>query len=203
MTTIEMIPVFKDLVLAFAAIITVCIAINGLNTWKRELRGKAVFSKSHELIHSAYKLRDEIAKARNPWISLHEIGDAVPIKTDLEQAEEMQKVYAKRWSYVLSALSEYEAQMLQAEALWGPKIKEVTSSLKRCATDLYVAMGEDVGNLASGGQSFKADPEYADEVRTTVRDIKHKNNKFTSRIEDSIQELEARLRNNLQWSTRV
>ena len=58
MTTVELITAGKDIALAGAAIVTATVAIKGLNTWARQLRGTADFETARAMSKVTYKLRD-------------------------------------------------------------------------------------------------------------------------------------------------
>lgn len=72
MSTVEYITAFKDICLASAAIITTTVAIFGLRSWSKEIRGKADFDVARGLIRATYKLRDEISYSRSPFTSANE-----------------------------------------------------------------------------------------------------------------------------------
>ncbi len=58
----------KDVLVGLAAIVTACVAIIGLNKWKRELEGKADFEAGRCLIQATYKLRDATSICRSPFM---------------------------------------------------------------------------------------------------------------------------------------
>lgn len=73
-----MITAIKDIALSGAAITTATVAILGLKSWSRELKGKAEFEVGRALILATYKLRDELKYARSPCTSGYEFPEDYP-----------------------------------------------------------------------------------------------------------------------------
>jgi len=149
--SVEYITVFKDVCLSVAAIVTASVAIYGLRSWKKELSGKANFEVARGLIRSTYRLRDEISYGRSPFTSAHEFPKGYdPLnKAPEKEAEAWSHVFTNRWKPIAEAVQEFDAQTLEAEALWGSDIKDMSFELRRCATTLRVAMEAVVSNEAS------------------------------------------------------
>jgi hypothetical protein len=117
---IVIIPAIKDIILIFAAIITAMVAIKGLRSWSRELRGKADFELARNLIRSTYKLRDELSYCRSPLKLINELPEGYdPTKRSPSgEAEAYAYFYANRFKPVAVAYQEFETQALEAEALY-------------------------------------------------------------------------------------
>src|SRR5690606_35892700 len=124
--TVEVFSIVKDVVLACAGAITAFVAYSGLEKWHKELRGKANFEVARELIKSIYKLRDEVAYCRSPFIASAEFPESyrgsLNSYTPEERGQAWAHVYLKRWESVGEASRNFEAAILEAEALWGTKI---------------------------------------------------------------------------------
>ena len=188
----EIITATKDIVLIFAAIITAHVAIKGLQSWSRELKGKADFEVARNLIRSTYKLRDEFVYCRSPWIPVSEFPSSYDPsnKSANREAEAYSFIYVNRWKPVASALQEFETQALEAEALWGTDIKPKTDELRQCARNLQVSIEALISDKAGNGESFKSDPEFKEEVESVVMEIKKKDNPFTMKINNTIRDIE-------------
>ncbi|QPB83540.1 hypothetical protein CWC22_011300 [Pseudoalteromonas rubra] len=123
MSTTEIITAIMNIVLSGAAITTATVAILGLKSWSRELKGKAEFEVGRALILATYKLRDELKYARSPWICGYEFPEDYPRNSDEITAEieanAHAHIYSKRWKPVAEAIQEFETQALEGEALWG------------------------------------------------------------------------------------
>ena len=198
LATLEIISAFKDIILACAALVTASIAVYGVKSWSRELKGKASFEVARGLIRATYKLRDELGYSRSPWTSLSEFPkDYSPMpkdRTPKKEAEAWAYVFNNRWRPVAEAQLEFEAQVLEAEALWGSDIKLKTNELKQCARNLRVAMEAIVVNEANDKENFKSDKEFGKEIEADVWAIKEDNNKLSQKIKDAVLGIEESVR---------
>ncbi|MCD4813731.1 hypothetical protein K8S19_08585 [bacterium] len=65
MTCSELIVLIKDVILTGAAI---AVAITGLNTWKRQLKGKFEYDLCRRILVTLFKYRDAIDGVRHPFM---------------------------------------------------------------------------------------------------------------------------------------
>lgn len=167
---VEYITGIKDICLSIAAITAAMVAISGLKSWKKELRGRADFEIARSLIRATYKLRDEITYSRSPFTSANEFpAEYDPLdKTSDNEAEAWAFVFTNRWKPIANAIQEFEAQTLEAEALWGQEIKDTAFELKRCSQSLRAAMEVMVSNKASNNEDFKADKEFGKKIKSEL-----------------------------------
>ncbi|MCD8523186.1 MAG: hypothetical protein LRY66_07365 [Saccharospirillaceae bacterium] len=196
MTSLEIISVTKDIILIFAAIATAHVAINGLQSWSRELKGKADFEVARNLIRSAYKLRDELRYCRSPWVTMDEFPEDYDSnnKTPEIEAKAYAFIYSNRWKPVATALQNFETQALEAEALWGSEFKPKTDELRQCARNLQVALEADISNKASGGENFRCDPEFGKTIKSEIWATHDDKNDLTLKISHAINEIEKNIR---------
>lgn len=196
MISYEIITATKDIILIFAAIVTAHVAIKGIQSWSRELKGKADFEVARDLIRSTYKLRDELSYCRSPWIPLNEFPENYdPTKrTATGEAEAYSFIYTNRWKPVASALQEFETQSLEAEALWGANFKPKTDELRQCARNLQVSIESLISNKANDGESFRSDPDFKKTVEYEVMEIQKKENPLTLKIYGAIKNIENEIR---------
>lgn len=196
MISIEIISVTKDIIVIFAAIATAHVAIKGLQSWSRELKGKADFEVARSLIRSVYKLRDELKYCRSPWITLGEFPeDYDPNKKTSEiEAKAYAFIYGNRWKPVATALQDFESQALEAEALWGSDFKPKTDELRQCARNLQVALEADISNKANDGENFKCDPEFGKTIKSEISAIHDDKNPLTLKIGSAINDIEKEIR---------
>ncbi len=192
----------KDIILSIAAITTSIVAIVGLTSWKREMKGSADFDVARAFIRSAYKLRDELRMARSPFYSNAEYPEGYSDNLMEQSPQDAAKAWAyafqNRWKPVSEAVLEFEAQAIEAEVLWGGDIKTHANELKQCAYNLRAAMEAFVSNKASGGENFKSDQVFAKKVKSDVMLIKETENELSKAITTSIQKLETYIRPKLK-----
>ncbi|MBO2696781.1 hypothetical protein [Shewanella algae] len=204
MSTTEIITAIKDIALAGAAITTATVAILGLKSWSRELKGKAEFEVGRALILATYKLRDELKYARSPWYSGYEFPKDYPRNSDERTADIEANAYAhiyyKRWKPVAEAIQEFEAQALEGEALWGKPMRDKTNEMKQCARNLQVSIDAFIHNKAKDGESFKNDRKFGESVQADVWAANNDKNKLTIQISNAVQALEEEIRPHLKRS---
>jgi hypothetical protein len=67
----------KDIFTVLASITAGIVAIIGLQTWKKQLKGKTEYELAQRLLMAVYKIRDAIYYVRNPFMSAGEINQAL------------------------------------------------------------------------------------------------------------------------------
>jgi len=123
-------------------------------------------------MRSAYGLRDAIFNCRAPLVVAAEFppgyknqGNRPSVK---EEMEAWGFVFKNRWGGVVAMLREYDARSLEAEAIWGVDARTVTQPLSECVSTLYAAIESYMDDLASEGDIFRADRDFAKKVRSEV-----------------------------------
>lgn len=189
----EAVTIVKDIILSIAAVFTVGIAVYGIRSWSRELRGKTSFEVARQLLKSAYKLRDAISSARARFISAGEFpegyGKALAHQSSKEEAEAFHNVYKNRWEPIWDALQEFDAATLEAEAIWGGSIKEKAEGYRACLNTLDSSRDFYISYLQSGRRNLDDDfyqkiykdlhasrdseDELSKEIRTTLENIEN------------------------------
>jgi hypothetical protein len=192
MTPIEISTLIKDAVVAIAAAVTATVAVRGLSTWNRELRGKATFEVARSLAKAAYRLRDEINLCRTPFLAAAEFPEGYGSKkTAAEVANGLAHVYGTRWNKVWDALQNFDTNTLEAEAIWGAEVRVRTDALRRCVTELRIAIDAMIEDAAVGGANFDSDKAFGLEMRSKVSTASSKDNTLTKNIESAIKGIEA------------
>jgi hypothetical protein len=174
----------KDVILALAGVITAWVAVRGINKWRDEMTGKNEYDVARSLIRAAYRLRDEIRFARAPMIWAHEFKDTE------DRVQGYRNVYSARFAPVAKAVEEFDTCTLEAEALWGQKIRGVTDPLRFCVGELQSAIEAFINDKVSGGEDFKADREFGKQIRAKVSDIGEKDNPLSQKIRDAVKGIE-------------
>ena len=191
----------KDIVLATAGGVTAFVALSGLKRWKEELQGKAGFEVARSVALATYRLRDEIHSCRSPLVSGPEFPDWYhqrANRTPEEEAEAWSHVYKNRWEPVKAATSEFDAQVLEGEALWGKAFREKTDLLRSCVQELRVAIEEVLEYKTSGGTYFGFDKNWAQQMRRIVSGTPtSKDNPMSDRVAAAVDSIEKELRKHL------
>ncbi len=192
----EAVACIKDAVVALSALGTVTVAVYGVTQWKNEIKGKERFEAAKRLMRAAYKLRDRMQEARNPFIPVGEFPDQSAYSTGAspqERAKGLAHVYEQRWWRVAEVLSELDEATFEAEVLWGEDIKVKAERLKDCARRLYAAFKTNI-TLVAQSSSSGSDNDLQDEIRKIVSWGSEKPDKFEEEVKEKIGDIEKTLR---------
>jgi hypothetical protein len=137
----EAIGTFKDVVLATAAFVGMLVAVSGLNTWNRQLKGAVEYELTRRLLKCTYRLREAIKGVRNPMMLAEEqvVQDG---ERQLSRAEALHRgttnAYQARWEKVTTARDDLRTELLEAEVVWNSAIYEKFSPLFTLQDELFV-----------------------------------------------------------------
>lgn len=182
---------------AAGAVATAMIAWVGVKNWRQQLHGQTEYELARRLLRSVYRVRDAVLSARSPWIDAGEMvmaltasgADLDSIKSEEFSRHGTRAAYALRWNRIRDALSDMDADVLEAEVLWGQELRETLKPIDEITTSLYLAM--------------RQEPRLSSELRPGVRDrelqdvlfgVTNETSPFTSRVEQAIRRAEAYLR---------
>ncbi len=143
----------KDLLTALAAAVGAIVAILGLNTWRRQLRGHTEYELARRYLRAALRVRDAISTVRNPFMNYVDktvpakSTDAGPQAESLNRAESTRLAYADRWQRLDSARSDLRLEAIEAEVLWGSQALAVLEPLNRAIGELYSSLSSHLDRL--------------------------------------------------------
>ena len=130
MTCAEIVTLLKDLVLSGAAITGAAVAVKGLGTWQRQLKGQSEYELSRRILVSVFKYRDAINGVRHPAMWAYEMPSPPEEEAARMSREQIRfygtsKAYQARWDKVQTERTSLYADLLEAEAIWGAELKEL------------------------------------------------------------------------------
>ncbi|MHB8471391.1 MAG: hypothetical protein ACYDC8_00810 [Gammaproteobacteria bacterium] len=138
----EVITVTKDAVLTIGAIVASYVALRGLNTWNRQLKGGVEYDLTRRLLRCTYKLREAMKGVRNPVM----FGGEIPNPPE-EEGKEMSaderryygtsQAYQRRWDKVSEVRNELQTELLEGEVIWGKVIHEKFEPLFALQRELF------------------------------------------------------------------
>ena len=142
MANIEIIAIIKDVVLASAAITGAIVAVKGLGTWRRQLKGQFEYELSRRILVSLFKCRDAINGVRHPAIWAFETPSPPEDEARKMSHEQLRfygtsKAYQTRWDKVQQQKMALYADLLEAEAVWGEKLNELFKSVFNLERELF------------------------------------------------------------------
>lgn len=201
MPTPDCVSAISDIVIAIAALVTAGVAVKGLDTWSEQLKGTAHFEVARSLVKATYKLRNAIADFRSPLIHGVEFpeGFSVTRGSSEERAEAYLYVFRERWKPISESIQEFDAQSLEAEALWGEEVSANTETLRRLVWNLWIAVDCYVENERTGGENFKCDPNFGVSTRSKVfASPNATDNILSNEIATAIKAIEASIKPHLR-----
>jgi len=102
-----------SIVTALSAVGTVLVAVYGLKTWRKQLKGSLEYEISKRLLLQAYKIREAVKHVRSPFLERGEAGE-IPENATWEEA-----VYRERWKGVVEAFAGFDEALLEGTIIWG------------------------------------------------------------------------------------
>jgi hypothetical protein len=185
-------PIIENAATAVAVLGGAGIALAGLNTWKKQLRGQTDYDLARRLMKAVYKVRNEIQEVRSPWIMGSETEKAVKtmglegFDKDNEQ-KQMGAVYELRYQRVAACWVELETAVLEAEATWGSEWTGVIKDLEACVRELRSAFRLFVLEYERPGSS----PEKQKEISDIINSRRDKSkDKFAQEIDAAVRKFE-------------
>lgn len=202
MCATDIITAINNLVVSGAALTTATVAILGLKSWSRELKGKTEFEVGRSLISATYKLRDEMRYARSCYVRGYEFPEDYPKnlndRTPEIEADAYSYIFSERSNQVAEALQELEIQALEGEAIWGQPIRNKTNAMKQCAMNFYVSIEAFINNERLSGVNFREDPAFRKSIRADVFGGNDDQSELTIYISAAVHALETEIRSHLK-----
>lgn len=199
----EVIGAFKDVVLATAAIVGMCVAVFGLNTWNRQLKGGVEYELTRRLLKCTYRLREAIKVVRNPMILPEE--QVVPDSKKLLALEDQRHLglvnaYQARWDKITTARDDMQTELLEAEVVWSSAIYEKFNPLFTLQQELFADVHSYLAlcNPAEGEQAKAAWQEIRQLRRRVLYDmLGAATDPYSDEIAHVISEIESYLKPHL------
>lgn len=109
----------KDILTGLAALTAAVIGIIGLQTWKKQLRGKTEYELAQRLATAVYKIRNVI----DDLTSMCDYDLVVPQYPG--KAPHAKSSYDNRLQQYKEVVAEADSLLLEAEVIWGAYVREV------------------------------------------------------------------------------
>lgn len=202
----ESVTIIKDVVLVGAAITGAIVAVKGLSTWKKQIRGQSEYELSKALLVTLLRYRDAIDEVRNPGMWAAEMPYPPAAQEEKMNEQEIQfygrfEAYKARWERVQEQRTELYPNLLEAEAIWGKELKDLFSKIFSLEHELLTQVRHclDLENPKTP-ESRKEAIMKIDEKRRNVLydDLGEEPDEYKSDIQSAIGEIEVFLKPKLQ-----
>ena len=141
----QIISLIKDIILGGAAIVGACVAVRGLNTWNRQLKGSAEYDLARRILKLTYRFRDAINQVRHPAMRAYEIPsppeeEAQHMSAERKRYYGLSRAYQARGQKVSDIRSALQTELLEAEVLWGKGLQDKFAVVFQLEHKLFVAI---------------------------------------------------------------
>lgn len=141
----EWVGMASDIVVAVAAGVGAFVAWKGLGAWRQQLEGSNEYDLARRLLKSTYQLRDAMTVARSPFMLGGEkpkptSGEASSMSVEESDYAGTLGAYSERFRVVQEHRRSLQADLLEAEALWGSRLKPLYQPLFRLQHELWMAI---------------------------------------------------------------
>ncbi len=135
----------KDIAVCLAATIGAVAAILGLNTWKRQNKGQLNQDLSRRILVGLFKYRDSVYGVRYPAMWSHEMpippdDESKSMNPDQIRFYGVAKAYQGRWDKVSAQRASLYADLIEAEAIWGERLRELFKVLFSLEHELFMSI---------------------------------------------------------------
>lgn len=190
--------------MAFAAIWTGWVAWRALTTWKRQLEGGVQYELARRILKSTYRLRDAMKQVRDPVIFIYELPRpkeylAAGKPKDGGRHYSLSEAYEVRWQRVVAAQSDLQAELIEAEVLWGTDLPNRFKTLDDLRRELAVAIKDTLIACDPDAPEQRKDAasKRLDAARDVLYDGLEDPDPFTQDVTGAIAPIEEFLKNHL------
>ena len=186
-----------------AAIVGVVVAGRGVHAWRHELAGRHGYELARRLALGIYGCRNKIKAIRHSIIWSDEMESALQssgIKMDTVPKEkrssiEQSAVYGARWNRLVEIRHGLDADILEAEVMWGSDWASALEPVDALHLKLYVALQDHVRTYDT--EQFKQMPtERVVEVGRLIHEVSA-GDEFTAEYNAAVESVVKRLRPHL------
>lgn len=197
MTCAEFIALLKDVILTASAVTGSIVAVKGLGTWKRQLKGGKEYELARRILVTLFRYRDRIDDVRFPGMWAHEMP--LPPENEANQMNDEQirsyvssKAYQARWDKVQFERTSLNADLLEAEAIWGGDLKNLFSKIFSLESELFNSIRQKIAieNPDTGEPLREAIKGYSKDKRDVMFDyLGSKPDEFKQELNTAIENI--------------
>ena len=191
----EVVGFAKDVMMTILAGATVVIAHLGVDSWRRELRGKAHFEAARAVLRSAIRVRETLGESRVQFTPHLRGGLSwqAQIKDNRERFQAWRTHFEERYAPMEKALEDFETAMLEIQVLIGPELNESAQELRK---QCRIVRNSATSYAFFGGQDIDGnDSETMSEVSELRKIIytRDPNDSITNAVDRAVSDIESKL----------
>lgn len=195
----------KELLLVAAAITGGIVAVSGLRTWKRQLKGQSEYELARRLLLAIYRLRDAFRAARSPLMFVppdeggSDAGEGTfPQKRHIRG---LRRGFEERLRALDNTWSDVQLAALEAEVIWGRAVRELVAPLNECRAKFVTTVHEYFWlNDPPPYATVDRNAERVTRVESTLYSVSNnpQEDQFLKELLDAIDKAEAFIRPHLK-----
>lgn len=196
----EWVGIVRDIFVGGSAATAAYFAYQGLDTWRRELKGRSEYQLAKDVFKALYRVREAFKIVRNPEIFSYEYPEEMRnfhgyLKREHDFDGTMH-VYNERLKHLNKAFLELEDLHLHAQVEWGPEFQDRIVKLRECRSDLFTVIDIMLDRKKNPQDRGMIDAEKMKKEKLVLYNMGRESEygQFTRKIEDAIQEFETWLR---------
>jgi hypothetical protein len=178
---------WMDVLSVLGSAATLVLALLGLNTWKKQLKGTSEYALAKKAILHTYELEHAFQAVRNPMIFL----DKEAVENG-RRLEEEQRIYDERMNHLYQHWAILKTTRLECKVIWGQSAFDSFNELESCIGKLKAALWLHFwmkGAYVSPGATVEEDPARRRENDQLIYDTGDEN-EFTQKIRSGILQVE-------------
>lgn len=191
----QVVTLVKDVATTAAAFVAIYVGLSGLNTWKRQMRGKDEYELARRILELTLLTRNSLTAVRYPYLYEHTEQEFVnPSKSPKEiEFDRIYTIYMKRIGNVASIVSELEAELIKIEALGREDLRYLFKDLRELQAIVsimikhYLTMHSPYTTNAEKAAVQEIMLSTSPENTYTLVDSFDSSDAFNKRLEDSIK----------------
>lgn len=153
------------------AITGAVVAIKGLGTWQRQLKGQSEYELSRRILVTLFKYRDAINGVRHPAMWSYEMHTPTEDEAKDMSREKIRyygtsKAYQTRWDKVQTERTNLYADLLEFEAIWGEELKTLFKKIFDLEHELLMCIRNYLDLI---------NPDESKETKAAIMEIKKEN----------------------------
>jgi hypothetical protein len=195
-----------DIVTAGAALTAAIVAVKGLGTWQHQLKGQFEYELSRKILGSVFKYRDALIGVRHPSMWANEMPYPPQEKAATMSNEQIRfygvaEAYEARWDKVKIERASLYSEIIETEAVWGTKLKELFDPIFQLEHELFVGVRHHVELINPDVRDAKKDA--IEKINQKKRDILYdvsgdEPDEYNRELHDLISNVENYLKPKLQ-----
>lgn len=189
----------KDVVTIITLSIGAYVALQGLHTWRRQLKGSQNYNLAKSMLINLYKYRESLNQFRHPAIWGNEYPkfsseESMKMSPQERSYQEKTHAYQQRWSNVAQIKPVLLENLIESQVLWEQDLGTNFQQLFKLESQLYFAAINYLEAIKPYSEQGKIEKSDKDLIWDTLSE----NDPFRVKINEVIHEIEKQVKTYLK-----